>query len=266
METPQNNDPTLLAIIKGALNVRRHIDLLKWLQGDMQRLLPHELLLAAWGNPAGNDFKVDLLSSLAGLRTTAASDSAIRLARRVHAAWAAHGGQPCVLPLSLLPSGDETAADGFDEMLRAMGSVVVHGLRDCRNNQVCLYLLFSTQRSLPPTAGHYLELLAPYMDTALRQVELLPAQRHLVSMQPWVQERSGLMGALSGREADIVRWARAGKTNHEIGLILGISQYTVKNHLQRIFQKLDVTSRAQLADRLRTFGTSAAYKSNLSTQ
>jgi len=38
---------------------------------------------------------------------------------------------------------------------------------------------------------------------------------------------------------------RKGKTNQEIALILQISLFTVKNHLQRIFRKLDVLNRAQ---------------------
>ena len=52
-------------------------------------------------------------------------------------------------------------------------------------------------------------------------------------------------GGLSAREAEIMQWVGKGKTNHEVGLILQISLYTVKNHLQRIFRKLDVFNRAQ---------------------
>ena len=55
---------------------------------------------------------------------------------------------------------------------------------------------------------------------------------------------------LSDREHEIMHWVGLGKTNHEIGLILGISQFTVKNHLQRIFRKIDVRNRAQAVTRL----------------
>ena len=50
---------------------------------------------------------------------------------------------------------------------------------------------------------------------------------------------------LSEREAEILRWMRAGKTNQEIGLILNISPFTVKNHVQKILRKLNVTNRTQ---------------------
>jgi DNA-binding CsgD family transcriptional regulator len=48
---------------------------------------------------------------------------------------------------------------------------------------------------------------------------------------------------LSRREADVLHWVAEGKTNFEIGIILGISPRTVGKHLERIFRKLDVETR-----------------------
>lgn len=45
------------------------------------------------------------------------------------------------------------------------------------------------------------------------------------------------------READVLRWLTIGKTNPEIGIILGISRLTVKTHVAHIFAKLDVETR-----------------------
>ena len=52
---------------------------------------------------------------------------------------------------------------------------------------------------------------------------------------------------------EIMEWVRMGKTNHEIGMILDISAFTVKNHMQRIFKKLDVMNRAQAVSKLETY-------------
>ena len=41
-----------------------------------------------------------------------------------------------------------------------------------------------------------------------------------------------------------------GKTNAEIGSILCISSFTVKNHLQNIFKKLDVYNRVQAVSKI----------------
>ncbi len=48
---------------------------------------------------------------------------------------------------------------------------------------------------------------------------------------------------LTSREADVMDWLAQGKSNHEIGVILGISQHTVRKHLENIFRKLGVENR-----------------------
>jgi DNA-binding NarL/FixJ family response regulator len=48
---------------------------------------------------------------------------------------------------------------------------------------------------------------------------------------------------LSRRENDVLKQLCQGKTNRDIGEALSISEQTVKNHVQRIFRKLDVSSR-----------------------
>lgn len=48
---------------------------------------------------------------------------------------------------------------------------------------------------------------------------------------------------LTAREAEILSWVVQGKTNPEIGMILGIQLTTVKKHLESIFAKLGVENR-----------------------
>ena len=48
---------------------------------------------------------------------------------------------------------------------------------------------------------------------------------------------------LTPREQDVLRWLCAGKTDRDIGAILGISPRTVHKHLQRIYEKLGVETR-----------------------
>jgi CheY-like chemotaxis protein/DNA-binding CsgD family transcriptional regulator len=49
---------------------------------------------------------------------------------------------------------------------------------------------------------------------------------------------------LTSREAEILMWISRGKTNKEVGLILGGSSRTVNKHLEHIFEKLGVVTRA----------------------
>jgi DNA-binding NarL/FixJ family response regulator len=55
---------------------------------------------------------------------------------------------------------------------------------------------------------------------------------------------------LSSRETEIAELIAAGLTNREIGQRLYISERTVDGHVQRIFKKLDVRSRAEVSRRL----------------
>lgn len=51
-------------------------------------------------------------------------------------------------------------------------------------------------------------------------------------------------GGLTGRELEVLKLAAAGRTNREIAAELVVSEHTVRRHLQNIFGKLGVSSRA----------------------
>ncbi|MBL1379320.1 LuxR C-terminal-related transcriptional regulator [Zobellella iuensis] len=53
--------------------------------------------------------------------------------------------------------------------------------------------------------------------------------------------------ALTDREQEILRWVARGMTNKEIAKQLGISDLTVKSHLQHIYAKLGIHRRLRLA-------------------
>ena len=54
---------------------------------------------------------------------------------------------------------------------------------------------------------------------------------------------------LSERELDVVRLVVDGRSNDEIASRLGIGAKTVESHLRRLFERLDIASRTELATR-----------------
>ena len=53
--------------------------------------------------------------------------------------------------------------------------------------------------------------------------------------------------ALTPRETEVLSWIAKGKTNRDVGEILGMSPRTVNKHLEHVFQKLGVETRAAAA-------------------
>jgi DNA-binding NarL/FixJ family response regulator len=61
--------------------------------------------------------------------------------------------------------------------------------------------------------------------------------------------RAGPIARLSERELDVVRLVVEGLSNDEIAGRLGIGAKTVESHLRRLFERLDLASRTELATR-----------------
>lgn len=65
----------------------------------------------------------------------------------------------------------------------------------------------------------------------------------------WTDTTSGSklleVKGLTGREREVLMWIMQGKTNGEIGIIIGISIHTASKHIEHVFLKLGVHSRIQ---------------------
>ncbi len=72
-------------------------------------------------------------------------------------------------------------------------------------------------------------------------LKLVAAHAEVTTRRPL----TGKLKTLSRREVQCLRWAAAGKTDGEIGIILGLSVSTVRFHLRNAATKLGTTGRAQ---------------------
>ena len=108
------------------------------------------------------------------------------------------------------------------------------------NKGVTVYLRGKSAKSeeLFHATRHEIHLLAVYLMEALDAEHGVPngnGNGHDIANKP----------ELSSREIDCLHWAARGKSNREIGDILGVSENTVRFHLKNAFRKLDVSSRSQ---------------------
>lgn len=88
-----------------------------------------------------------------------------------------------------------------------------------------------------------------------REAELLLGLRPFLEMalaftgdaQPVPEPDRAVTAALTGREREVAGLVASGLSNADIALALGMSRATVKAHLTRVYAKLGVRSRTQLA-------------------
>lgn len=142
-----------------------------------------------------------------------------------------------------------------------------HGLKSIMGcGQVDLQGSFATYFTVASKGGcfspqdlHVFSLLVPHLHAALTAVKGIPLAREAAAPVPASSSADHGIEALGGgspskRELEILAWICLGKTNDEIGRILSISEFTVKNHVQRILAKLGVQNRTQAATRALSLG------------
>ena len=240
---------SFLKIIEGSLSVRRHDELLQWLMDDVQIFIPHDILIAAWGDFSLGLIHWNVISNHSEPHATKVEDEQmLHFLLELFGRWVGSDRAPFAIRF-------EEEKPHFSPLAH-VHSAVVQGIKDERGRHDCLYVALSGNSSLEPSFVMSMELLLPYIDAVSRQVAHIPVQypdNKKVGMIPdrgrefaGTEETQGeFPGDLSQREIEIMRWVCMGKTNAEIAQILGISFFTVKNHLQRIFRKINVLNRAQ---------------------
>jgi len=101
-------------------------------------------------------------------------------------------------------------------------------------------------RLLPPARRDPLVIAKDDRSLVIQVVVSPSTDEHLLSLDEEVLVAPVATLAALGltqREAEVLAWVAQGKTNREIGMILGASARTVQKHLEHVFQKIGVESR-----------------------
>jgi len=225
----------LLRAIEAGVRVASLHQLFLWTQGQLQALLPHAVLACMQFAPGGALLGIDCLHGtvLAPAALAALGGRRDGLALRIARHCMGSGRLPALFDAGGREEEDAQALEGFRAELAALGfdSVLAHGTGQTAAG-ASVFVLFGLP--MRPSARHayFLELLVPHLHLALAR------------LPPHGGAAAAPARSLSARETEIVGWLREGKSNDEMGQILGISGLTVKNHLQRIYRALGVSNRA----------------------
>lgn len=245
------DDASLLSMAARSVSLSSSDGLRDWLSEDMQPFLPHERLLVAWGNlrSGGAVSCLAFGKDARGEEWVPAADLTPNL-REVFERWLLADRRPIAFPAAEFMSPGEAAAP----ILRGCVAGLAHGLADERRGDF-LYVFIGPRQLSTAQARHASSLLLPFIDSGLRrhvdvQGRLGAAAARLPTSPSSSKERAAVTPplSLSAREVEIMDFVCRGLKNQEIAIQLGLSKATVKNHMHRIFQKLDVLNRAQAVE------------------
>jgi transcriptional regulator EpsA len=237
---PEENEHLARALL-GARKVRLRHQFFAWAQGALQALIPHETLLLGVADARGQ-LRHERFNACRWFRDghfQRVCEPGTGLLAELRLRWLATRA-----PLLLADD-----APDWGERLRGLElrNLVFH-CHPMAGGQGYAYLAFARVRApFDERLALLAELLAPALLAALAQV--------IAGEQERAPEAPGYTAApATPRELEILGWVREGKTNAEIGSILGLSALTVKNHLFRATKKLDVRTRGQAVARVIALG------------
>jgi DNA-binding CsgD family transcriptional regulator len=141
--------------------------------------------------------------------------------------------------------GKHVHREWYENFLRHhLTNALSFGFVDARNRTACCFCLYDIPQPLHRRHVLLTRALAPEAHRAFVRATRRAAP---IAATPAV-----LSFTLTGRERELLGWLRQGKTNWEIGEVLGRSEWTVKTQLHHMFQKIGARGRQEavyLADR-----------------
>jgi LuxR family transcriptional regulator, quorum-sensing system regulator CviR len=230
-------DRRIMAVLVDCTQVHTAEELARVLHGSFRAVLPHEMMLCGIGgiSPQGSHLRKILNFNYPLAYFEPMRDKEGRVDSPLMKRWR-DTQEP-----QLFQSGrdDHDFPDGWVRLFNQfdLRNTIAHGVMDVGGVFSSFFIVSRLPGEVGPEHAFLMKLLTPHLHFALA--------RALAT----VEEYQGSLGkqrkALSERQREILYWLHEGKTNWEIARILGLSELNVKYHIDQIFHKLEVRSRAQ---------------------
>jgi transcriptional regulator EpsA len=233
--------------LESSLRVQRMSQFFVWAQGPLQQLLPHEILVLGASIGAGTSVAFHKLASTRYFTERHFAEvcrPGNGLIVKMMSRWN-RIGTPLLVSPSLRTWGcDEdwlTLAQACE-----LKNVAAHGMRSMAGRVATFFSFSRVGCEFGARLHHLLALLLPHLHETLTRVLI---EEGRVSARVVRADCS-----VTDREAEILRWVRDGKTNHDIAHILEVSPFTVKNHIHKILRKMGVENRSHAVARAISLG------------
>ena len=229
----------LLLNMDVSLRVHTRPQLFSWVQGALQSMIPHEVLVCGLQESRQSALRVDSFSTapVDCSRLNELFQQDVSLVPHLIKLWEENRCQAVICETERGPLAGSALAREFSRL--GAGHVLAHGTHDVTGRMTSFFVFAARPGTLGAKQAYLADLIVPYLHAAWVR-----------SQVTWPLDRAGAAkpaktGLLTPREQQILQWIYHGKSNIEIGMILDISPLTVKNHVQKTLRKLNVLNRTQ---------------------
>ena len=228
----------VLLNLDASLRVHSRPQFFSWTQGLLQNLIHHRILVCVLPAGTPDSMFVDSFSmNVAESNRFCALFGAGGFGRQLIRTWTERRFRPVAVD-ARTEVPDVAWKKEFEKI--GVTRLYAHGMHDARGGMASFFLFGCEPAAREARYSNVAELAMPFLHAAWMRTRLNAVLRE--GDDPETRPESGV---LTVREREILRWIYFGKSNFEIGAILGISPLTVKNHVQKILRKLNVVNRAQ---------------------
>ncbi len=226
-----------MAVLVECMNVQTAEQFRQVIDGSFQTVLPHEVMLCGIGGISrqGNhvrkivnfNYPLDYFEPLRDDDGRLDSPLMKRWRETQEPQWFQSGRD------------DHAFADDWVRLFNKydLRNTMAHGVLDVGGVFSSFFILSRMPGEVNAQHAFLMKLLTPHLHFALARV--------LATVEEYQGALCRNKRALSERQREILHWLHEGKTNWEIAKILDLSELNVKYHIDRIFLKLEVRSRAQ---------------------
>ena len=230
---------SLMLNIDASLRIHARHQFFTWTQGLLQNLVKHEALICALRDADSTSFQVDSFATTS-MEPTLLSDGFCQdtaMVPHLIKTWEDNHFEPVICEIGRAQAFPHSA---FARELSRVGTDIVfaHGTYDVYGKLASFFTFLCRSEAVGPNQLYFVELMVPFIHLAWTRIRV----ERPTEIAGATSTGAGL---LTPREQEILKWIDIGKSNIEIGLILGISPLTVKNHVQNILRKLNVQNRTQ---------------------
>lgn len=202
-----------LRIVMETAKINRHYELFLLLQGEVQRFIPHQILISAWVDFHSSNLKCDVISPIPGVRTGKVNGCGIeQMLKDLFTRWVVNGQRKMLFNnADAKPITSSPCNCTFHAAMRGMRSILVHGVHDERDDTDCIYVALNPDSI---AKGKSLERFFRLVDPLVTQIDV--AFRRVATLKSAVitasENASPRSVSLSALEREIMRCVTEGRT------------------------------------------------------